>query len=62
MNSVNRKILVASVSSLLLEMGFEAAEQSALETLTEMIQSCKYRNVYLPLTFQVTILSPFRSW
>lgn len=39
MSTVNRKVLLASVSSLLIEIGFEAAEHSALETLTEMIQS-----------------------
>ncbi|XP_039287168.1 transcription initiation factor TFIID subunit 8 [Nilaparvata lugens] len=39
MNSVHRKLLVTSVSSLLLELGFDSAENGALETLTEMLQS-----------------------
>lgn len=29
------------VSSLLTEAGFESAEKAAVETLTEMLQSCK---------------------
>ena len=31
------------VSSLLTEAGFESAEKASVETLTEMLQSCKYR-------------------
>lgn len=31
------------VSSLLTEAGFESAEKASVETLTEMLQSCKYQ-------------------
>uniref|UniRef100_A0A1B6MLK0 Transcription initiation factor TFIID subunit 8 n=1 Tax=Graphocephala atropunctata TaxID=36148 RepID=A0A1B6MLK0_9HEMI len=37
--SVNRRLLTASVSSLLVELGFDAAENQALESLVEMMQS-----------------------
>lgn len=40
-----RKVLNASVASLLIELGFDCADNMALETLTEMLQSCKYFNV-----------------
>lgn len=39
---VRRKILSVAVSSLLVETGFDAIDNSSLETLTEIIQSCKY--------------------
>lgn len=38
---IRRKILQASVAATLLEIGFESADQLALETLTELLQSCK---------------------
>lgn len=40
-SSVHRKLLTTSVASLLTELGFDSAENAALETLTEMVQSCK---------------------
>lgn len=39
---MQRKVLLSAVSSILIEVGFEAAEQTALETLVEIIQSCEY--------------------
>ena len=36
-----RKILQASVSCLCSEAGFDAVEEIALESLTEMMNSCK---------------------
>ncbi|XP_014242464.1 transcription initiation factor TFIID subunit 8 [Cimex lectularius] len=39
MFEIHRKVLLAAVSSSLVEAGFDAAEQTALETLTEMLQS-----------------------
>uniref|UniRef100_A0A069DQF3 Transcription initiation factor TFIID subunit 8 n=1 Tax=Panstrongylus megistus TaxID=65343 RepID=A0A069DQF3_9HEMI len=36
---MQRKVLSSAVSSILIEVGFEAAEQTALETLVELIQS-----------------------
>lgn len=33
------------VSSLLTEAGFESAEKASVETLTEMLQSCEYREI-----------------
>lgn len=41
-NSINRKISTASISCLLVEAGFDSADNQALETLVEMMQSCKY--------------------
>lgn len=37
-----RKALKVAVSALASEAGFERAEEAAVETLTEMLQSCKY--------------------
>lgn len=37
-----RKALKVVVSSLASEAGFDRAEEAAVETLTEMLQSCKY--------------------
>ena len=37
-----RKALTASIAALLVESGFGGAEESALETLVEMAQSCKF--------------------
>lgn len=39
--SSRRKALKVAVSALCHEAGFEKAEDSSLETLTEMLQSCK---------------------
>lgn len=36
-----RRTLQVVVSSLLTEAGFESAEKAAVETLTEMLQSCE---------------------
>lgn len=38
-----RRTLQVVVSSLLTEAGFESAEKASVETLTEMLQSCEYR-------------------
>jgi hypothetical protein len=35
-----RKALKVAVSALVSEVGFERAEEAAVETLTEMLQSC----------------------
>ena len=40
-NSVNRRLLEISICALLREQGFASASKIALETLTEMLQSCK---------------------
>ena len=37
-----RKALKVAVGALCTEVGFGFAEESVLETLTEMLQSCKY--------------------
>lgn len=39
-----RRTLQVVVSALLTECGFESAEKAAVETLTEMMQSCTYEN------------------
>ena len=38
-----RRFLTIAISSQLEEAGFSTAEKDALETLTEMMQSCKFR-------------------
>lgn len=38
-SSVHRKLLTTSVASLLTELGYDSADNAALETLTEMVQS-----------------------
>ena len=40
-NSVNRRLLEISICALLREQGFTSATKIALETLTEMLESCK---------------------
>ena len=39
-----RRTLQVVVSALLTESGFESAEKAAVETLTEMMQSCMYES------------------
>lgn len=39
-----RRTLQVVISALLTESGFESAEKAAVETLTEMMQSCTYEN------------------
>ncbi|MEQ2213253.1 hypothetical protein XENOCAPTIV_011902 [Xenoophorus captivus] len=39
-----RRTLQVVVSALLTESGFESAEKAAVETLTEMMQSCTYES------------------
>lgn len=39
-----RRTLQVVVSALLTESGFESAEKAAVETLTEMMQSCMYKS------------------
>ncbi len=38
-----RKALFVAVSALCAEAGFGKAENTAIETMTEMLQSCKYQ-------------------
>lgn len=40
-SNVHRKYLKASIGALCLEKGFGAVTRQAIETLTEMVQSCK---------------------
>lgn len=40
-NSVNRRLLEIAICAILREQGFASASKIALETLTEMLQSCK---------------------
>ena len=40
--AVHRKYLKASVGALCLEKGYDSITRQAIETLTEMIQSCKF--------------------
>ena len=42
-----RKALKVAVGALCTEVGFGMAEESALETLTEMLQSCRYSRIIL---------------
>ena len=39
---VRKKVLKAAVGIVCCENGFSTAENSVLETLTEMLQSCKH--------------------
>ena len=39
-----RKALKVAVAALCREVGFGSAEESALETLTEMLQSCMFKS------------------
>lgn len=40
--NVYRKMLAATISSILLEYGFDTVEKECLGTLTEMLQACMY--------------------
>lgn len=42
MGNPRRKILQMAVSTILLESGFDAVDKDALESLTEMLQSCEF--------------------
>lgn len=42
--NIRRKVLLNSVGTLLNEIGFDSCEKIALETLTEMLQCCMYKN------------------
>lgn len=42
--NTRRKILNQVVSSILVECGYDTCEKEVLETLTEMLQSCKCQN------------------
>ena len=50
-SSTHRKVLLHSVSMLCKEEGFHSASQLALETLTEMLQSCKPSCYYVVAPF-----------
>ena len=56
-----RRTLQVVVSSLLTEAGFESAEKASVETLTEMLQSCKYLETInnKPSSSQTNICSVF---
>lgn len=41
LQNTHRKMLAATVSSLLLDVGIDTADRDALGTLTEMLQCCK---------------------
>lgn len=41
-NDARRRILNIAVSTVLLETGFSTADKMSLETLTEMLQACKF--------------------
>lgn len=47
-SAVNRRLLEISICALLREQGFSSASKIALETLTEMLQSCKQSVLSLP--------------
>lgn len=44
-----RKALKVAVAALCSEVGFGMAEDSALETLTEMLQACMYESTFLDM-------------
>ena len=44
-NAVNRRLLEISICALLREQGFSSASKIALETLTEMLQSCEWSTI-----------------
>ena len=57
----SRKALKVAVSALCSEVGFEKAEESVIETLIEMLQSCKFtrffhrnvsKNIYLSILLE----------
>lgn len=43
--NARRKILGVAVSQILMEKGFDSVDKECLETLTEMLQSCKLHKV-----------------
>lgn len=43
---MERKFLKTTVAGILLENGFQSAEPAALETLVEMLFSCKFQSIY----------------
>lgn len=43
----SRKALKVAVSALCSEVGFEKAEESVVETLTEMLQSCEFARSFI---------------
>lgn len=48
--TVHRQYLKAAVGALCLEKGYDSVTRLAIETLTEMIQSCKFVNSQRVLT------------
>ena len=48
--TVHRQYLKAAVGALCLEKGYDSVTRLAIETLTEMIQSCKFVNSQRILT------------
>lgn len=47
-SAANRRLLEISICALLREQGFSSASKIALETLTEMLQSCKQSILSFP--------------
>lgn len=41
--NARRKILTMAISTILLDMGFDTVEKQCLETLSEMLQSRKFK-------------------
>lgn len=56
-SDARRRILNIAVSTVLLETGFDSADKAALETLTEILQCCKYFviNLIISLFFCLTL-------
>lgn len=48
--NARRKILSVAVSQILMEKGFDSVDKECLETLTEMLQSCKILHLFFYLT------------
>lgn len=59
-SSVNRRLLEISICALLREQGFASASKLALETLTEMLQSCKQS--FLFLRFRLLFIAVLSEW
>lgn len=52
--TVHRKYLKAAVGALCLEKGYDSVTRLAIETLTEMIQSCKFEQTERLLTIFIS--------
>ena len=56
--STHRKVLLHSVSTLCREEGFQSASKLVLETLTEMLQSCKLLVLYPNKVLDISAVVP----